>query len=187
MSALVVETSSKRIELLKEAVPTAQRIAVLLDMGNPAVVRQWRITNAVATSMKLVPQLLDVRRSDDIGRAIERAARDHANAMLVGRGAVALHNARQIADLAVRYRLPTIFPSREFVELGGLMSYGVNYADLYHRAATFVDKIFKGAKPGDLPVEEPTNFELVINVGTATKLRITLGRALLQRADQLIE
>jgi len=187
MSALVVETSSKRIELLKEAVPTAQRIAVLLDMGNPAVVRQWRITNAVATSMKLVPQLLDVRRSDDIGRAIERAARDHANAMLVGRGAVALHNARQIADLAVRYRLPTIFPSREFVELGGLMSYGVNYAELYHRAATFVDKIFKGAKPGDLPVEEPTNFELVINLKTAKALGLTIPQTLLLRADQVIQ
>jgi putative ABC transport system substrate-binding protein len=80
-----------------------------------------------------------------------------------------------------------MFPSRDFVEIGGLMSYGVNYADLYRRSAKFVDKIFKGAKPGDLPVEEPTNFEMVINVGTATKLRITLARALLQRADQLIE
>jgi putative ABC transport system substrate-binding protein len=107
--------------------------------------------------------------------------------MLVGRGAVALHNARQIADLALRYRLPTMFSSRDFVELGGLMSYGVNYAELYYRAATFVDKIFKGAKPGDLPVEEPTDFELVINVATATKLRITLARALVQRADHLIE
>ena len=187
VSALVAETSGKRIELLKEAVPTAQRIAALLDMGNPAVVRQWNITNAAATSMKLASQLLDVRRADDIGPAFERAARDRADAMLVGRGAVALHNARQIADLAVRYHLPTMFGSRDFVELGGLMSYGVNYADLYRRSAKFVDKIFKGAKPGDLPVEEPAHFELVINVGTATKLRITLARALLQRADQLIE
>jgi ABC-type uncharacterized transport system substrate-binding protein len=187
VSALFAETSGKRIELLKEAIPTAQRIAVLLDMGNPAAVRQWRITNSAATSMKLAPQLLDVRRADDIGRAFERAARDRADAMLVGRGAVALHNARQIADLALRYRLPTMFSSRDFVELGGLMSYGVNYAELYYRAATFVDKIFKGAKPGDLPVEEPTDFELVINVATATKLRITLARALVQRADHLIE
>jgi len=183
----VTETSGKRIELLKEAVPTAKRIAVLLDMGNPAVVRQWRITNAAATSMKLAAQLIDVRRSDDIARAFERVARDHADAMLVGRGAVALHSARQIVDLAVRHRLPTMFPSRDFVELGGLMSYGVNYAELYHRAATFADKIFKGAKPGDLPVEEPANFELVINLGTATKLRITLARTLLERADQVIE
>jgi len=187
MSYLALDLVGKRIELLKEAIPTVQRIAVLLDMRNPAVVRQWRITNAAATSMKLTSQLLDVRRAEDIGRAFERAARDRADAMLVGRGAIALHNARQIVDLAVRYRLPTMFPSREFVELGGLMSYGVNYAELYHRAATFVDKIFKGARPGDLPVEEPESFELVINVGTATKLRITLARALLQRADQLIE
>ena len=186
VSALVAETSGKRIELLKEAIPTAQRIAVLLDMRNPAVVRQWRITNAAATSMKLTSQLLDVRRAEDIGRAFERAARDRADAMLIGRGAIALHNARQIVDLAARHRLPTMFPSREFVELGGLMSYGVNYAELYHRAATFVDKIFKGAKPGDLPVEEPESFELVINVGTATKLRLVLAQTLLQRADQLI-
>ncbi len=106
--------------------------------------------------------------------------------MLVGRGAVALHNARQIADLAVRYRLPTIFPSREFVELGGLMSYGVNYAELYHRAATFVDKIFKGAKPGDLPVEEPTNFELVINLKTAKALGLTFPPSMLFQADEVI-
>jgi putative ABC transport system substrate-binding protein len=187
VSALVVETSGKRIELLKEALPAAQRIAVLLDMGNPAVVRQWRITNATVMSMKLASQLLDVRRADDIGPAFERAVRDHADAMLVGRGAVSLYNARQIAELAIRHRLPTMFPSRDFVELGGLMSYGVNYAELYRRSAKFVDKIFKGAKPGDLPVEEPTNFELVINVATATKLGITLARTVVQRADQRIE
>ena len=185
--ALVAETSGKRIELLKEAIPTAQRIAVLLDMGNPAVVRQWRVTNSAATSLKLASQLLDVRQAKDIGPAFERAARDHADAMVVGRGTVALQHAKQIADLAVRHRLPTMFGSRDFVELGGLMSYGVNYAELYRRSATFVDKIFKGAKAGDLPVEEPTNFELVINAGTATKLRLTLPRALLQRADQVIE
>jgi putative ABC transport system substrate-binding protein len=187
VSALVAETSGTRIQLLKEALPTAQRIAVLLDMGNPAVTRQWKITDAAASSMKLAAQLLDVRRTEDIGPAFERAARDRADAMLVGRGAVALHNARQIAELAIRSRLPTMFPSRDFVELGGLMSYGVNYADLYRRSAKFVDKIFKGAKPGDLPIEEPTVFELVINVGTATKLRLTLPRALVQRADQLID
>ena len=187
VSALVTETSGKRIELLKEAVPTAQRIAVLLDMGNPAVVRQWRITSAAATSMKLASQLLDVRRSDDLGRAFERAARDHTDAMMVGRGAVALYNARQLADLAGRYRLPTMFPSREFVELGGLMSYGVNYAELYHRAATFVDKIFKGAKPAELPIEQPTRFELVINLKTAKAIGHDVPATLVLRADKVIE
>jgi putative ABC transport system substrate-binding protein len=160
---------------------------VMLDMGNPAAVRQWKITNAAATSMKLASQLLDVRRTEDVGGAFERATRDHADAMLVGRGAVTLYNARQIADLAIRYRLPTMFASRDFVELGGLMSYGANYAELYRQSAKFVDKIFKGAKPGALPVEEPKNLELVINVATATKLGIPLARALRQRADQLIE
>jgi ABC-type uncharacterized transport system substrate-binding protein len=187
VSALVAEVSGKRIQLLREAVPAAQRIAVLLDMGNPAVVTQWTVTKAVTTSMKLVPYLLDVRRAEDIGGAFERAIRERADAMLVGRGAVSLHNARQIADLALRYRLPTMFPSRDFVEVGGLLSYGVNYAELYRHSAKFVDKIFKGARPGDLPVEEPTNFELVINAGTANKLRITMPPSLLSRADQVIE
>jgi putative ABC transport system substrate-binding protein len=187
MSALVAETSGKRLELLKEAVPPAQRIAVLVDMGNPAVVRQWRVTSAAAASMKLTPQLLDVRRAEDLPAAFARAVSARADGMLVGRGAVSLHNARQIAELALRHRLPTMFPSRDFVEIGGLMSYGVNYAELYRRSAKFVDRIFKGARPGDLPVEEPTNFELVVNTGTAAKLGITVPRALLVRADQVIE
>jgi putative tryptophan/tyrosine transport system substrate-binding protein len=186
VSALVAEISGKRLQLLKEAVPGAERIALLLDMGNPAIVTQWTATKAAATSMKLAPSLLDVRRAEDLGAAFERASRERADAMMVGRGAVSLSNARQIADLALRYRLPTMFPSRDFVEVGGLMAYGVNYAELYRHAAKFVDKIFKGARPGDLPVEEPTNFELVINAGTANKLRMTLPPALLSRADRVI-
>jgi putative ABC transport system substrate-binding protein len=187
VSALVAEISGKRLQILKEALPAAQRIALLLDMGNPAVVTQWTATKAAASSMKLAPSLLDVRRAEDLGGAFERAIRERADAMMVGRGAVSLNNARQIADLALRHRLPTMFPSRDFVEVGGLMAYGVNYAELYRRSAKFVDKIFKGAKPGDLPVEEPTNFELVINAGTANKLRITIPAPLLSRADQVIE
>jgi putative tryptophan/tyrosine transport system substrate-binding protein len=187
VSALVAEISGKRIQLLKEAVPAAQRIAVLLDMGNPAVVTQWTVTKAATASMKLVPYLLDVRRAEDLGGAFERATRERADAMMVGRGAVSLNNARQIADLALRHQLPTMFASRDFVEVGGLMAYGVNYAELYRRSAKFVDKIFKGAKPGELPVEEPTNFELVVNAGTANKLRITIPPLLLSRADHVIE
>jgi putative tryptophan/tyrosine transport system substrate-binding protein len=187
VSALVAEISGKRIQLLKEAVPAAQRIAMLLDMGNPAVVTQWTVTKAATMSMKLVPYLLDVRRAEDLGSAFERAIRERADAMMVGRGAVSLNSARQIADLALRHRLPTMFPSRDFVQVGGLMAYGVNYAELYRRSAKFVDKIFKGARPGDLPVEEPTNFELVVNAATANKLRITLPPSLLSRADLVIE
>jgi hypothetical protein len=145
VSALIVETSGKRIELLKEAVPTASESRVLLDMGNPAVVRQWRITNAVATSMKLVPSCSTCAGRDDIGRAIERAARDHANAMLVGRGAVALHNARQIADLAVRYRLPTMFSASGTSSSWRFDVYGVNTPSYSTERRPFVDKIFKGA------------------------------------------
>ena len=187
MSALVAEISGKRIQLLKEAVPAAQRIAVLLDMGNPAVVSQWRVTRAAATSMKLATYLLDVRRADDLGAAFERAVRKRADAMMVGRGAVSLNNTRQIADLALRHQLPTMFPSKDFVEVGGLMSYGVSYPEMYRRSAKFLDKIFKGAKPGDLPVEEPTTFELVINASTASKLRMTIPASLLTRADQVIQ
>jgi putative ABC transport system substrate-binding protein len=187
VSALVAEISGKRLQLLKEAVPAAQRIALLLDMSNPAVVTQWTATKAAAASMKLAPYLLDVRRAEDLAPAFERAVRERADAMMVGRGTVSLNNARQIADLALRHRLPTMFPSRDFVEVGGLMAYGVNYAELYRRSATFVDKIFKGAKPGELPVEEPTNFELVVNAATANKLRMTIPPTLLSRADQVIQ
>ncbi|HEX3175561.1 MAG TPA: ABC transporter substrate-binding protein [Methylomirabilota bacterium] len=187
VSALVAEVSGKRIQLLKEAVPAAQRIAMLLDMSNPAASTQWVATKAAAASMKLVPFVLDVRRPEDLRGAFERAARDGAEAMMVGRGAVSLNHAREITDLALRYRLPTMFPSRDFVEVGGLMAYGVNYADLYRHSAKFVDKIFKGAKAGDLPVEEPTNFELTINLTTANKLRITIPASVLSRADRLIE
>ena len=187
VSALVAEISPKRLQLLKEAVPAAQRIAALLDMANPAAATQWTSTKAVASSMKLTPTLLDVRRAEDLAAAFERAARERADAVLVGRGAVSLNNARQIADFALRHRLPTMFPSKDFVEVGGFMAYGVNYVELYRRSATFVDKIFKGAKPGELPVEEPQNFELVINAATASKLGITIPPSLLSRADRVIE
>jgi len=187
LSALVAEISGTRIQVLKEAVPTAQRIALLLDMSNPALATQWTATRAAASSMKLMPVLLDVRRAEDLPSAFERAIRERADAMVVGRGAMSLHNARQIGDLALRHRLPTMFPSREFVEVGGLMAYGVNYAELYRHSAQFVDKIFKGAKAGNLPVEEPTNFELTINAVTADKLGLTIPSALLSRADRVIK
>jgi len=187
VSALVSEISGTRIQVLKEAVPTAQRIALLLDMSNPALATQWTATRAAAASMKLVPVLLDVRRAEDLPPGFERAVRERADAMVVGRGAMALHNARQIADLALHHRLPTMSPSREFVEAGGLLAYGVNYAELYRYSAKFVDKIFKGARAGTLAVEEPTNFELTINVLTAKKLGITIPSALLSRADRVIK
>ena len=187
VSALVAEISGTRMQVLKEAVPTAQRVALLLDMSNPALATQWTATKAAAASMKLVPVLLDVRRAEDLPSAFERAARERVDAMVVGRGAVSLHNARRIADLALRHRLPTMSPSREFVEAGGLLAYGVNYAELYRYSAKFVDKIFKGAKAGNLPVEEPTNFELTINLLTANKLGLIIPSSLLSRADRVIK
>ena len=187
VSALIAEISGTRIQVLKEAVPTVQRIALLLDMSNPALATQWTATKAAASWMKLVPSLLDVRRVEDFPAAFERASQERADAVMVGRAAVSLHNARQIADLALRHRMPTMFPSRDFVEVGGLIAYGVNYAELYRHSAKYVDKIFKGAKPGNLPVEEPTNFELTINLVTATKLGITIPASLLSRADRVIK
>jgi putative tryptophan/tyrosine transport system substrate-binding protein len=124
-----------------------------------------------------------VRSQGDLGRAFELAVRQHVDALVIGADGLT----QTIVDLVARNRLPAAYPAREFVEAGGLIAYAVNYPDLYFRVASFVDKIFKGAKPGELPVEQPTKFELVINLKTAKALGLTIPQSLLQRADQVIE
>ncbi len=142
---------------------------------------------AAALSLGLEAQLLDVRKPEDIVRAFDTAIAQRADAILVGNDTVTLANRRQVVELAAKHRLPTMYNNREFVDVGGLMVYGVSYPDLYRRAATFVDKVFKGAKPADLPVEQPTKFELVINLTTAKALGLEIPPTLLARADEVIE
>jgi putative ABC transport system substrate-binding protein len=187
LSTIGVELAGKRLELLKEAIPRIARIAQLANMSSPASASQWPQIEVAARSLGLEPQLLDVRASEDFARAFDTAIKQRADAVSVANDTLIQTNRRRIVDLSAKHRLPSIFGSREFVDAGGLMAYGPNFTDLYRRAATYVDKIFKGAKPGDLPVEQPTKFELVINLKTAKALGLTIPQTLLQRADQVIE
>jgi len=180
------ELTAKRIELLKELVPNLSRVALLHNLGNPAAPPEWEETKAAARSLGLQAELLDVRSEGDLTRAFELAGRQHVDAILVGADGLTQMHQQTIVDLVARNRLPASYPAREFVEAGGLIAYSVNYPDLYFRFATFVDKIFKGAKPGELPVEQPTKFVLVINLKTAKALGLTIPQSLLLRADEVI-
>jgi len=180
------ELTAKRIELLKELVPNLSRIALLHNMGNPAARPEWEETRAAARSLGLKAELLDVRSRDGLGRAFDEAVRERADALIVGADGLTQLNGQAIVDLAARAGLPAAYPARDFVQEGGLISYAINYPDLYFRFARMIDKILKGAKAGDLPVEQPTKFELVINLKTAKALRISVPQSLLVRADELI-
>jgi len=187
LSTIAVELAGKRLELLKEAVPRIARIALIANMSSPASGSQWRQIEVAARSLGLEPQLLDVRTPEAFARAFDTAIKQRADAVQVANDTLTQTNLRRIVDLSAKHRLPSIFASREFVDAGGLMAYGPNFTDLYRRAATYVDKILKGAKPGDLPIEQPTKFELVINLKTAKALGLTIPQTLLLRADQVIE
>ncbi len=179
------ELSAKRVELLKELVPSLSRVALLHNMGNPAVPPEWEETKTAARALGLQAELLDVRSQSDLGSALERA--QHVDALVIGADGLTQMHQQTILDFVARNRLPAVYPAREFVEAGGLISYAVNYPDLYFRLASFVDKIFKGAQPGELPVEQPTKFELVINSKTAKILGLEIPPTLLARADEVIE
>jgi putative ABC transport system substrate-binding protein len=186
LSAFVTELAGKRVELLKAAGPAIARVGFLQDMGNPVSPPQWEATQAAANMLGLSAELLDVRTSNNIVDAFARIA-DRLDALSVGIDVLTQANAKMIVDLAADYKMLTTYPAREFVDIGGLLSYGPSYPDLYYRAAGLIDKIFKGAKPGDLPVEQPTKLELVINLKTAMALGLTVPPSLLARADEVIE
>ena len=185
LQPLVTELYPKRVELLRALVPRAVRIAALFNMGNPALPPQWKAVEMAARSLGMQAQLLDVRKPEDLGPAFEAALRQRADGLVVGLDTLTHANRRHIVELAAKHRLPAIYASSEFV--GGLAAYGVNYPDLYRHAASFVDKIFKGAKPADLPMEQPTKLELVLNLKTAKALGLTIPPSLLLQADQVIQ
>jgi putative ABC transport system substrate-binding protein len=187
LSALVSEVSGKRLQLLKDAMPGLRRVAVMLDMGNSALASQWTGIEKSGRSLRLHSFLVDVRRPEDLDRALDTAVGQRAEAVMIGLGTVAQSNVGRVVELVAKRRLPSIYSTREFVDAGGLIAYGVSYPDLYRRAAKYVDKIFKGANPGDLPIEQPTKFELVINLKTAKALGLTIPQSLMLRADQVIE
>ena len=181
------ELTGKRIELLKELVPNLSRVALLHNMGNPAAPPEWEETKKAARALGLQAELLDVRSQDDLVRVFDPAVRQRVHALVIGADGLTQMHQQTIVDLVARNSLPAVYPAREFVEVGGLIAYAVNYPDLYFRFATFVDKILKGAKPSDLPVEQPTKFELVINLRTAKALGLTIPQSMRLRADEVIQ
>jgi putative tryptophan/tyrosine transport system substrate-binding protein len=181
------ELSGKRLELLKEAVPGVSRMGVLIFTANPAYALLLKETEAAAQSLGLQLQILEVRGSNELESAFGVAKRGRSEAMNVLSSALFSSWRKDIVDLAARNRLPAVYYDRLFPEAGGLMSYGPNLADLYRRAAVFVDKIVKGAKPADLPVEQPTKFEFVINLKTAKQLGLIIPQTVLYRADKVIK
>ena len=186
LTSALTEVYSKRVELLRELLPSLTRLAAIFNMGNRSAVPQWHVVEATARALGIEPQLLDVRRPEDLPRLFEAAAQQHAEALLVGLDGVTQGNLRLIAELAAKQHLPSMYAEKAYVGAGGLITYGASDFHMYHRAATFVDKILKGAKPADLPVEWPMKFELAINLKTAQALGITIPPSLLLLADEVI-
>jgi putative tryptophan/tyrosine transport system substrate-binding protein len=187
LTVMSPDLAGKQLQLLKEVVPKVSRVALLRNPDNPAATAMLREAEAAAQALGVRLQTLEARNPPEIDSAFAAMTRERAGALLILPDGVFLSQRSQIAELAVKRRLPSIRQSSAFPEAGGLMSYGANYLDLMRRAATFVDKILKGATPADLPVAQPTKFELVINLRTAKAIGLTIPPALLQRADQIID
>jgi putative ABC transport system substrate-binding protein len=181
------EIAGKRLQLLREVAPTGARIAVLSEPGNPVTSADLRGTEAAARALGVQLQVLEAGRGGELDRAFTAIARERAAGIIILPGATFFANRAHIAQLAAKHRLPTSAWTRELTEAGCLMSYGASQPDVARRAAYFVDRILKGAKPADLPVEQPTKFEFVINMRTAKALGLTIPPSVLGRADQVIE
>jgi putative ABC transport system substrate-binding protein len=186
LSNQVLDLAGKRLELLREIVPGLGRLALLGNVGNPVVVLDMREAQAAARTLGLEVTTLEIRRGEDIVPAFE-ALNGHEEALYVVFDALVNTHRIRINTLALGARLPTIHTFREGVEVGGLMSYGANLPDMYRRAADYVDKILRGTKPADIPVEQPTKFDLIINLTTAKALGLEIPPTLLTRADEVIE
>ena len=186
LSILLAETSVKRLQLLKEAVPKVSRVAVLWDPATPFHAAMLKEIDAAAPSLRLQPFDIAVKGRDDLGSALSEITKARADALFVSQG-MAPAAQRQLLDFAAQKRLPTMFLLKDYVPAGGLMSYSPNFSEMFRYAATYVDKIFKGAKPSELPVEQPTKFELTINLKTAKALRLTIPQSVLGRADEVIQ
>jgi putative tryptophan/tyrosine transport system substrate-binding protein len=187
LSGYTTDLEGKRAEVLKELVPGAVRIAGLYNMGNPVVPPQWNELQTAARKLGFTPQLLDIRKVEDIAPAFADATSQHADALIVSVEALTQKNRSLIAQMAAGHGLPAIYLSKEYIDAGGLIAYGPNYPDLYRRTAIYVDKILRGASPSSLPVEQPTKFELIINIKAAIAIGLQVPMTLLVRADEVIE
>jgi putative ABC transport system substrate-binding protein len=183
-SLMSPDLGAKRLQLLKELLPRVSRVAVLLRRGAPGVLGEMQ---AAATALGVVLRVVDVTDPSQFESAFSTMARDRAGAIIVTSNDLFLLHRKQIADLATKRRLPAMYEFKEHIDDGGLMSYGISLADTLRRAAVYVDKILKGAKPGDLPVQQPTKFELIINLRTAKTLGLTIPPSIMIRADEVIQ
>ena len=187
MSALASDMAGKRLELLKEAVPRARRVAVLWNSDNPSKVAEWGETQEAAGTVGLALRSVEARSRDELETALAAIGKNLPDAMLTFAEGLTISLRQRIGTFALANRLPMISELREFAEAGGIATYGVNRADLWRRTATYVDKIARGAKPADLPVEQPTRFELIINLNNAKAIGLDVPPTLLARADEVIE
>jgi putative tryptophan/tyrosine transport system substrate-binding protein len=182
------DIAPKRLEILKEAVPSASRVAALFNPRTPHALRQWKLIEAAAPRLSVAVTPIEIKSADAIEHTFDTAAKARADALfIIPDPSWSAGNEQRIANLAIARRLPAIGTIREFAQRGALVAYGTNFTELWRRSAAYVDKILKGAKPGDLPIEHPTKFDLVINLKTAKALGITVPRALVLRADDVIE
>jgi putative tryptophan/tyrosine transport system substrate-binding protein len=186
-AAQTAALSIKRLEILKEVIPGLSRVAVLWNTANPALAYPWKQTQGAAGELRITLQSLEVREPKDIEVAFAVMAKDRPDALIVLQDALTLQHRMEIIDFTIQKRLPGMFVAKEWVAVGGLMSYGESLADMYHRGAYFVDKVFKGAKPADLPVEQVTKFELILNLRTAKAMELKIPEAFLATADDVIE
>jgi putative tryptophan/tyrosine transport system substrate-binding protein len=187
LTVMASDVVGKQLQLLKQAVPEVSRVAILWNPANPGSAPQLREAESAARALGVRLQAVAARDPQEIDRAFGAMTRERAGALVVLQDAIFSNQHKQIAELAAKSRLPSIWGIPEYGEAGGLIVYGANNLDLERRAAIFVDRILKGAKPADLPVEQPTKFELVINLRTAKAIGLTIPPSLLQRADQIID
>jgi putative ABC transport system substrate-binding protein len=189
VTGVAIETTdleAKRLELLRALAPGRSRIAVIMDMSNPAATETWKAMQPAAKAQGVELDLIDARKPEDVLHAIATAAARKAGALTVRSGAITPGNRRAIVEAAAQHKLPAMYASRQFVDAGGLVSYGLNTPQMYYRAAAFVDKILKGAKPAELPMERPTRFELVFNRLAAHRLGLVIPPDLLLKSDQVV-
>ncbi len=181
------DMTGKHLELIRAVLPKVSRVAILLNPDNRANVHSFNTAEALAGSFGIQLLSLEVRTADEIDIAFQKAVRNRAEALIVLADVVLLAHRQRIAQLAAKSRLPALYQSQDYIGVGGLMFYGADLHELFRRSATYVDKIVKGAKPGDLPIQQPTKFELVVNLKTAKALGISIPKSVLLRADRVIE
>jgi putative ABC transport system substrate-binding protein len=187
LTSFVNELGAKRMELLKALAPGITRVGALTNPDNPASLATWKVIETAAPAMSLKAEMIDARKPEELEDALEAAVKNGVDALLIGLETLAQAYQNLILEFAARQRVPAAFAARNFVEAGGLLSYGVFYPNMYYRAAPYIDKLLKGAKPAELPMERATKFELVINRKTARALKITIPPDLFLRSDEIID